>query len=430
MASIIAAAGHNRRWSWDEDEDDDFDLDTWKATVDTSSPSAHDLGPLQLPACEEKTENVIVDSLECHIYADKHWETPDSDMQDMAENQWPIIVSECECTSETEDEEASPEPTYTNLVDMIVEEQVAIARHEYLTHAIGLYFEGKEEADAPAYPELSPYNGHRYRYAKAFQNIKYANGRRQGEVYQHSPLVLVTSIDDAHLMDEKSQHGEYCADEYEQETLEDILGYEEEETEIEMPQVEFTVAFDENPKDANEQVKLQRLPALDHFSQDELKELIGMWKAQQDKDSEDSFEDNHEEDASSIDTWERSDIDEEEIFEPLGVECDEDSNEFSFVHPLEPEAFIYNEELDFNDVVFCGDYDIENHDEGYVSSSPPVSPVPDLFTDGGEWQKENTKASARPKGAVRVDSMDALDELGVAEESSKASACSEEENAS
>lgn len=411
MASLVIAAGNDRKFNWDDDDEDDFDLDTWKATVDTSSPNALDLGPLQLPPCEEKVENVVVNSLEFHAYEDAYWEAPDSDLKDMAVSDWPTVVSECECIPEPEVVEASA--AYQDMLNMILEEQLAAARHEYLTHALGTYFEGKDEADAPAYPELSPFHGQRYRYAKAFQSIRYANGRRQEEVYRHSPLVFVTGIDDADSIDEEDY-----LDEYEEETLEDILGYEDELEELDMAQLDFTVTFEEEDwKGANKQVKLPRLPALEYFSQDEVKELVGMWKAQQHNDSEDCIEEEEEESSSSIDTWEKSDTDEEEPSELLEVEeHSEHLNTFPDIRPLEPKASTYNEELDFNEVVFCVDSDIESRDEGYISSSPPVSPVLNLLADGCEWQKEQTEAPTRPKRAVRVDSMDALDELGAAEE--------------
>lgn len=148
-----------------------------------------------------------------------------------------------------------------------------------------------------------------------------------------------------------------------------------------------------------------------------------MWKAQQDNDSDDSFYD--DEDSSSIDTWEKSDTDDEDTFESLETEEDDDQSMIPIIRPLKPKTLTDNEELDFNDVVFCIEYESGSRDEGYISASPPVSPVLGLFADGCEWQRQPTGSLTRPKAAMRVDSMDALDELGLAEEYDRASECSE-----
>jgi hypothetical protein len=410
MASLAVAAGNDRRFSWDDDDEDDFDLDTWRATVDTSSPSVDELGPLQLSLCEEKFETTVIRTMSCNDCKDPYQEAPTSNFNDTAVSQCPVIDPEGEYAPEPEAIEAPTEAAYNSMLDLITEEQIAFARHEYLTHAIGIYFDGKDEADAPAYPELSAYNGQRYQYAKAFQNVTYMTGRRKAEVYRHSPLILVTGIEDAHLIDDRPCNGVY---EEASETRE-IQQYEQEE--LNEPQPDFVFTYEEDEENVNRQVKLPRLPALEHFSKDELEELIGMWRTQQDEDGVGCFNEEEEQDSSSIDTWERSESDEEEILEPLGEDIKDDPNMFSVVRPLEPRTFTHDEELDFNDVVFYRDYETGGRDEGYVSSSPPISPVLGTLVDGAEWQAQHVESPLRPKRASRVDSMDALDAIGAVDQ--------------
>ncbi|XP_014562538.1 hypothetical protein COCVIDRAFT_21519 [Bipolaris victoriae FI3] len=433
MASHEIASGNDRKFNWDDDDDDDFDLDTWKATVDTSSPSVDELGPLQLSRCEESIESTTAYTSDRNSYRDAHSDTLASHVIDMTVDQSPDVDPEDGHASELEAVEAAPEAVYNNIIDTITEEEIASARHEYLTHAIGIYYDGKDEADAPAYPELSPYNGQRYRYAKAFQNVSHLTGRQRAQVYRHSPLAFVTGIEEAHLIGNRRRYENIHREEATESQNRDLY----ELPELQEPQPDFNFIYEEEKQqNTNEQVAPRRTPAQEHFSRDELKELIGMWKAQQERDGVDGSEEDEEaEDSSSIDTWEKSDEDEEETFGPLETELDDDddNNIFSVVRPLEPRNSTHNEELDFNDVVFYAESEcaIGDRDEGYVSSSPLISPVIGTCIDGCDWQAQHVEAQVRPKRAVRVDSMDALDTLATVEEygASGDESCDEEDDA-
>ncbi|EOA86812.1 hypothetical protein ACJQWK_08308 [Exserohilum turcicum] len=397
MAPATVAAGNDRKFNWDDDDEDDFDLDTWKATVDTSLPSVEDLGPLQLfPREEPDKAGEEDDDADCADPDLTYWSDADTlSINDMDANEWPIVAADgAHYSSSPEGDDQAPfENAYMTMVNYILEEQIASARHEYLIHAIGPYYDGKEEADAPAYPELSSYGDQRYRYARAFRAEKYANGKRNAEVYRHSPLVVVTAIEEAHLMDEEKKRNE----ERQEEVLVHVdIDHDPEEVDFQAPV--FNISRQEAGRDANAHVKLDKLPAHEHFSKDELAELIKMWKTQQEEDGEDS----DDEDATSIDSWEKSDT------------PDDVDSSAMLPSVRQPEASRYNEELDFNDVVFSGDYEHATPDEGYISSSPPVSPLMDDYIDECDWQTQSTEASVRPKPAARVDSMDALDELGAA----------------
>lgn len=415
MTSHGIATGNDRKFNWDDDDDDDFDLDTWKATVDTSSPSVDELGPLQLSRCEESMETTSSYTSEHDTDGDAHLEPLTSHATNMALDQSLDIDLEDGHAPELEAVEASSEAVCSNIINIITEEEINFARHEYLTHAIGIYYDGKDEVDVPAYPELSSYNGQRYRYAKAFQNVSQLTGRKKAQVYRHSPLVFVTGIEEAHLIGNRRRYENIYREEATESQNMDLY----EPPELQEPQPDFNIIYEEEEQqNANEQVAPRRTPAQEHFSRDELKELIGMWKAQLERDgAEESEEEEEEEDSSSIDTWEKSDEDEEETFEPLETELD-DENMFSVVRPLEPRASTHNEELDFNDVVFCAEseYDTGGRDEGYMSSSPPISPDVGTCIDGCDWQAQRVEASVRPKRAVRIDSMDALDTLATIEE--------------
>lgn len=429
MAEHEIATGNDRKFNWDDDDDDDFDLDTWKATVDTSSPSVDELGPLQLSRCGESIEATSSYVPEHDTDGDAYMEPLASHVTNMALDQSLEIDLGDGHTPELEAVEASSEAVCSNIINTTTEEEIASARHEYLTHAIGIYYDGKDEADVPAYPELSPYNDQRYRYAKAFQNVSQLTGRQRAQVYRHSPLVFVTGIEEAHLIGNRRRYENVSREKATEVKNMDLY----EPPELQEPQPDFNIVYgEEEQENANEQVAPRRTPAQEHFSRDELKELIGMWKAQQERDgAEEPEEEEEEEDSSSIDTWEKSDEDEEETFEPLETEFDDDENMFSIVRPLEPRASTHNEELDFNDVVFCAEpeYETGGRDEGYMSSSPPISPVIGTCIDGCGWQAQHIEAPVRPKRAVRVDSMDALDTLATVEEygASSDDSCDEEE---
>ncbi|KAF2029632.1 hypothetical protein EK21DRAFT_89575 [Setomelanomma holmii] len=60
MSSTTISNHPARSINWADDDEDDFDFEAWKATADTSAPTAESLPPLQLPPAEDVEPPLIV----------------------------------------------------------------------------------------------------------------------------------------------------------------------------------------------------------------------------------------------------------------------------------------------------------------------------------------------------------------------------------
>lgn len=435
MDSItVATDNNNRAFNWDDDDEDDFDLDAWKATVDTSTPSVCELGPLQPTPTDDEVE--VDETYSCELIRNERalLGTPAPEIKDVDISQSLKAFEESEEIPEPEAIDISIEDYDEDFPDCSADDEVASAQYEHIVHALGPHYEGKEESDTPAYPEFSCDAFQRYRYAKEFQATRYNTARPVAEVYRHSPLVYVLSIDEAHLIPNKIRKvaGEVAVF---REKIDDcearqIVVIEEQELDTQGANEEM----DQEIKHMLTEQTERGFDVQTRFSKNELEGFFRVWKAQQDdsgddadaEDVDDGEFDYDDDDADSVDTWELSDTDsdssdeeeeeegEETVVEPLG-DVEEDEDKVFVTNPEEHDTTDSEDELDFNDVVFgCegegGDGDSLARDEGYVSSSPPVSPIVDSFVDDYDEEKSDFESRSQSDANLRVDSMYALDE--------------------
>ena len=443
MNSItVATDNNNRAFNWDDDDEDDFDLDAWKATVDTSAPNVCELGPLQPTPTDHEVE--VDETYSCELIQNERalLGTPAPETKDVDISQSLKAFEESEEIPEPEAIDISIEDYDEDFPDCSADDEVASAQYEHIVQAIGPHYEGKEESDTPAYPEFSCDAFQRYRYAKEFQATRYNTARPVAEVYRHSPLVYVISIDEAHLIPDKIRKvaGEVAVAVAEKKIgdceVRQIVAPEKQE-------LDTQGANEEMDQEINHMLTEQTERGFDvqtRFSKDELEGFFRVWKAQQDDSGDDADAEDvddgeieYDDDADSVDTWELSDSDsdssdeeeeeeeeeegEETVVEPLGDVEEDDENKVSITRTEEHDTTDSAEELDFNDVVFGregegGDGDGESlvRDEGYVSSSPPVSPVVDSFVDECDDDKSCSESGTQRDADPRVDSMYALDE--------------------
>ena len=406
-----ALSSSSRKFNWADDDEDDFDFDTWKASADTSAPTTAELGPLQ--------------------HADNN-----GDGKVEYEQTYTLVLPS---TTTTSSSSYLPDPkAYLPVLSLRPYHQVVAARYETVTRAIGQHFDGKEQCDIPAYPELSQATGERYGYAREFQDVRLKHCRGRTCVYRNSPLIDVVHIDDTEMMN----NGYGVDEELDEWELQQIAEFEAQEDEV-----EDEMEAERMPEDQ----ETSNLDILKQFSKEDWEDMYRVWKATAFKVEEDD-----------VDSWEKSDDDDdgEEIFESLdGGLLDEDGdhlfcitgprsvgvgagdlfsttrlsaksgNTAIFTHTYDKD----DEDLDFNDVVF-GTEDLSSTqetascysshsskssitDEGYASSSPPVS----LFLHGSTsrkpaFEKESlipeeqrlSMSSVRRKMQARSDSMDTL----------------------
>jgi hypothetical protein len=397
MASRKRVTISSRKFNWADDEDDKFDLDSWNATADTSAPTAAELGPLQVLPTENEAKEDKAFTLE-RIRNERAYCNPPISQES----------SNAEPVQEPEPFAQPPaEVQHLTVVDCSPEHQVMCARHVNITHAIGGDYDGKEESEPPAYPELSYDPTQRSGYTKQFQNWKLKHrGLSSTKVYRSSPLNIVTSIDEAHNIDD----------------VVDGEGGEVAKADREMNE--------EIDRMIDDQIT-NHIDQFQWFSRRELEDFYHQFKAQQQQpETGDDVSDG--EDSDSGDGWD------EEAYEPYSFSAKGDEASFPVTDPAENgemssttravAAADDEEELDFNDVVFGEDFedeefelpdetDSEPSDEGYVSSSPPDTPFSEAFNkmDTKDTQSISSAtdmrlstSSRRRQTICRTDSMDAL----------------------
>ena len=441
-------AADSRKFDWAEDDNDDFDLESWNATADTSAPTADELGPLQVPP----TGNVTKDEEEAYtfsrisnerVYPDPPVakESPDAEL-----TQGPDPIAQLPA-----------EYWYLAVLNCRAEHQVISARFDRITRAIGFRYDGKEDPEAPAYPELSNSKAYRSSYMKGFQKWKMEHRSLScSKVYRSSPLKIFTSIENAHEIDDIVDRTDEEVEEiFDEDEHTQIFPFEQEE------QVQTSVSDQfERGRDADREMNEEidrmlvdqsknNVDISKRFSRKELEGLYHHYKALQleaDKSDAEELYDKvrldviEEEDTTSIDSWEACSWD-EELFEPYHPCAEDDGMSFSVIGSMDDDktlssikypfdAAATEEELDFNDVVFGFGDDARDHkaetksetdsepsDEGYASSSPPITPTLESFrTIGKRHTKDDfipaemrlSSSSMRRKTNGRTDSMDAL----------------------
>ncbi|RMZ70655.1 hypothetical protein GMOD_00000779 [Pyrenophora seminiperda CCB06] len=453
MATSTATAlsySNSRKYNWANDDEDDFNIDSWKASVDNSVPTVAELGPLSCvrggeaedeKACtlsvsrpttldansstctdEGSTNNTITTTTEPPTNtAIPDNTTPDSTTPKMASSQQLPELS-----------------TRLPILSLTRNRQVVAARYEILARAIGQYYEGKETCDLPAYPELSDSKGDRYRYAHQFQEVRLSKGRGRAEVYRSSPLANVTHIDDAETMDEVSD-GEYEEEELDAWEMQQIAAFEAEEDEAEAEagdEKENPVQQMPDHPEGSEPTVSERL------SREDLEHILSMCKVKGQEDKEDIGEDD-------VDSWELSDEEEEKddhfVCDSTPSGMDERIRDISSITrpmgrmgsyflPVHDNEASDEDDLNFNDVVFgtedepsfeesaschsLGSLQSSPGDEGYGSTSPPISYFPDHLERPASRRgfsiptgKGVSLSSARRSTQFRHESMETLEEF-------------------
>jgi hypothetical protein len=397
MASARKVTISSRKFNWADDEDDKFDLESWNATADTSAPTAAELGPLQVLPAENDAKEDEAFILE-RIRNERAYCNP------------PISQESSDAEPVQEPESVAQPPAefqHLTVLDCSPEHQVMCARHVNITHAIGGDYDGKDESEPPAYPELSYDQTQRSGYTKQFQNWKLQHrGLSSTKVYRNSPLNIVTSIDEAHNID-------------------DIV--DGEDGEVAKADREMNEEID---RMIDDQVT-NHIDQFQWFSRRELEDFYHQFKAQQQQpETGDDVSDG--EDSDSDDGWD------EKAYEPYSISAKDDEVSLPATDPTEDgktpsttravAATDDEEELDFNDVVFGEDFedkefelhdetDSEPSDEGYVSSSPPDTPFSEAFNEMDTKDTQSmspatemrlSTSSRRRQTIRRTDSMDAL----------------------
>ena len=397
MASDTVASV-NQKFNWADDDEDEFDLDSWNATVDTSAPTAAELGPLQVAPTGDDTKEGEVYTLSRISNERAYW--------------YPPAIQESSDAEPTPEAEAEPvveppaEHWHIAVLGCSPEHQVISARYILITHAIGPSYEGKEESDVPAYPELSENPGHRSYYARGFRDWKMKHrGFSSKRVYRNSPLNIVTSIDNAHEIDDIVDPEEGAVEDADREMNEEIDRMIDDQITNHIDQFQW-------------------------FSRTELENFYHQFKAQEQK-AETGDDMSDDDDSDSDDGWDEEayepyngPVHDEEMSPTTTASVEDNETTFAITRPFADKE----EELDFNDVVFGDDdgcdqsqsqdeTDSEPSDEGYVSSSPPDTPFFETFNKADSVGAQNafnsfnarlSLSSRRRKTICRTESMDAL----------------------
>ncbi|KAI4672398.1 uncharacterized protein J4E78_000899 [Alternaria triticimaculans] len=397
MASDTVASV-NQKFNWADDDEDEFDLDSWNATVDTSAPTAAELGPLQVAPTGDDTKEGEVYTLSRISNERAYWD--------------PLAIQESSDAEPTPEAEAEPvveppaEHWHIAVLSCSPEHQVMSARYTLITHAIGPSYEGKEESDVPAYPELSEYPGHRSYYARGFRDWKMKHrGFSSRKVYRNSPLNIVTSIDNAHEIDDIVDPEEGAVEDADREMNEEIDRMIDDQITNHIDQFQW-------------------------FSRTELENFYHQFKAQEQK-AETGDDVSDDDDSDSDDGWDQEayepyngPVHDEEMSPTTTASVEDNETTFAITRPFADKE----EELDFNNVVFGDDdscdqsqsqdeTDSEPSDEGYVSSSPPDTPFFETFNKADSVDAQNafnhinarlSMSSRRRKTICRTESMDAL----------------------
>jgi hypothetical protein len=442
------AAVSNCKFDWADDDDEDFDLERWKATADTSAPTAAELGPLQVPPTEDKTDDREETYTLSRIRNERACWDPSvaEEPSDAGLIQEPVPIAQLPA-----------EYWHLAVLNCRPEHQVMSARFVRITRAIGLRYDGKEEPEAPAYPELSDSKTCRSNYMKRFQNWKIEHRSLScSNVYRKSPLNIATPIENAHeidnLVDSADEEAEEVLDEYE---AMQIFAFELEEQD-QASVSDQPECNQEADREMNEEIdrmlvdqSKNDVDISQRFSRKQLEDLYRQYKAEQLQIAESGTEELfakvrldtiEEEDTASIDSWEASSCDEEDP-EPCPSCSENDEMALLVAHPVEDDetfslathpfdAAATEEELDFDNVVFGSEdeaqdsmaetkseTDSEPSDEGYASSSPPVTPILESSRILGKRHTQDgfipaemrlSSSSMRRKTKCWTESMDAL----------------------
>ncbi|KAG9194815.1 hypothetical protein G6011_04850 [Alternaria panax] len=439
----------SRKFDWADDDDDDFDLDSWNATADTSAPTAAELGPLQVPPNEDATKE---EEEETYTLSRIRNERANWDSDAATESFDAELAQEPELITQL-----PAEYWYLAVLNCRPEHQVMSARFDRITRAIGLRYDGKEQAEASAYPELSSSKAHRSSYAKGFQKWKMEHRSLScSKVYRNSPLNIVTSIENAHEIDDKDDG----ADEEEHEVLDEYEAMQmftfEQQEQAQVFGSDDSERDQEADREMNEEIERMlvdqsrnNINISERFSRKEIEDLYYQYKAGQLEAARSNIEEVYanvgldvieEEDVASIDSRGAGSWD-EQLFEPY-YPCPEDQEvRSSITGPMEkddilssivhrPDDAVTEEELDFNDIVFGNEddghdfksetkseIDSEPSDEGYASSSPPITLTLEIFRTMGERHMRGgfipaemrlSSSSMRRRINVRFGSIDAL----------------------
>jgi hypothetical protein len=441
-------ATDSRKFDWADDDNDDFDLDSWNATADTSAPTADELGPLQVPPTEDVTKDEEEAYTLSRVSNERAYLDPPvaKELPDAELTQGPDPVAQLPA-----------EYWYLAVLNCRPEQQVTSARFDRITRAIGFRYDGKDEPEAPAYPEFSNSKAYRSSYMAGFQKWKIEHRSLScSKVYRNSPLNIVTSIENAHEIDDIVDRTDEEVEEiFDEDEHTQIFPFEQEE------QVQTSVSDQfERDRDADREMNEEidrmlvdqsknNVDISKRFSRKELEGLYHHYKALQLEADKSDAEELYakvklsvikEEDTTSIDSWEACSWD-EELFEPHHPCAEDDGMSFLVIGSMDDDktlssikypfdAAATEEELDFNDVVFGFGDDAKDHkaetksetdsepsDEGYASSSPPITPTLESFrTIGKRHTKDDfipaemrlSSSSMRRKTNGRTDSMDAL----------------------
>jgi hypothetical protein len=246
-------------------------------------------------------------------------------------------------------------------------------------------------------------------------------------VYTHSPLCLVTDIEEAHLIDDiVDGEEEPLLDVYEMKMIADI----------EQEELGNYTDLDESAREAGADTEMdaevkrmlveeakENVPAYLRLSKGECEELYLEWKSQQNEEAETTANNDAALD-DTVDTWEK-DTDDEEDSESWSFcpDYNEDEMSFSITRPsTASSASTDGEELDSNNVTVGDEEQVvikivearDSHDEGYISLSPPITPTTDNFPKANEktWFFPTTTrlsvSSFRRQTHAWTESMDSL----------------------
>ncbi|KAJ4368452.1 hypothetical protein N0V83_006809 [Neocucurbitaria cava] len=374
LFTVTATAGSpklstNPSFNWADDEEDDFDFETWKAAADTSAPTVEDLGPLQLAPTKEDASlfTVTATTTSPKLTTNKQCTAPCASAEQKESPASEIEMSSC----------AHDQPS--SLEDRGDTDAPVDGWYRAEAQACLVYRGLLESSDAPAYRWMSYYdNGFpspfkRVNYSQNWSRMKADSGldARFPVQYKKSPLQQVMFVD------EKEEEVAVVAGE-DVEIVVDVGEVKEDVVETSSEEIK-KIALDEEYENEDEQ-----------FSEIDLKDLPQL---------------QHHGDSSSETDEEEDDIRKVAI---------------SIKKPDLPAVAVAKSaegDFDFSDVFKDEDEDSANiQDEGYHSSSPPISPTrstcdenldPILSLTSLEMQ-QSSLSSIRRKRHERHDSMDAL----------------------
>ncbi|KAL6710109.1 hypothetical protein ACN47E_009900 [Coniothyrium glycines] len=198
-------------FSWADDEEDDFDLEAWRASADTSAPTANDLGPLHVPSSEDESEEFISIPSTSRPTA--------SSLQEQAEQQAKTKPAL------TFDSRGLPEFKGSQ------EKQIETAVYILLERAL------RDKSAAPAYNEMSWDIATRYKYADSWRSMKVKSGLdcRRPVQFKCSPLQHVMGAQE----EEAPSEPESIVGEIDDEEVEWLLLQEDADTLEDLPPRQF-----------------------------------------------------------------------------------------------------------------------------------------------------------------------------------------------